>query len=108
MFRTAADALAAGIDAVAICTTTDTHVELIEAAAAAGVAIFCEKPIAFDLAEVDAALEAVGAAQIPLHVGFNRRFDPAHRAVRDAVAVRRGRRRSARCGSRAGTRSRRR
>ena len=86
VFRTAADALAAGIDAVAICTTTDTHVELIGAAAAAGVAIFCEKPIAFDLAEVDTALEAVGAAQVPLHVGFNRRFDPAHRAVRDAVA----------------------
>ena len=86
VFRTAADTLAAGIDAVAICTTTDTHVELIEAAAAAGVAIFCEKPIALDLAEVDAALEAVGAAQVPLHVGFNRRFDPAHRAVRDAVA----------------------
>ena len=86
VFRTAADTLAAGIDAVAICTTTDTHVELIEAAAAAGVAIFCEKPIALDLAEVDAALEAVGAAQVPLHVGFNRRFDPAHRGVRDAVA----------------------
>ena len=86
VFRTAADALGAGIDTVAICTTTDTHVELIGAAAKLGVAVFCEKPIALDLAEVDIALEAVNVARIPLHVGFNRRFDPAHRAVHDAVA----------------------
>ena len=52
----AADVLAAGVDAVAICTSTDTHVELITAAAAAGVAIFCEKPVSLDLAAVDVAL----------------------------------------------------
>ena len=80
------DVFAAGVDAVAVCASTDTHVELITAAASAGVAVFCEKPIALDLARVDAALDAVDAAGVLLHVGFNRRFDPAHRSVRDAVA----------------------
>jgi myo-inositol 2-dehydrogenase / D-chiro-inositol 1-dehydrogenase len=73
------------IDAIAICTSTDTHVEFIHAAAKAGKAIFCEKPVSMDLALVDAALAAVAAAGVPMHIGFNRRFDPAHRSVRDAV-----------------------
>ncbi len=74
------------VDAVAICTSTDTHVELIHAAAKAGKPIFCEKPVSMDLALVDGALAAVAAAGVPMHIGFNRRFDPAHRSVRDAVA----------------------
>ncbi len=74
------------LDAVAICTSTDTHVELLVAAAASGKAIFCEKPLSLDLAEVDRALAAVEAAGARLQIGFNRRFDPAHRFVRDAVA----------------------
>lgn len=73
------------VDAVAICSGTDTHVGLIVAAAEAGKAIFCEKPIALDLAEVDRALAAVEEAGVPLHIGFNRRFDPGHRSVREAV-----------------------
>lgn len=73
------------IDAVAICSPTDTHVDYIVAAAVAGKAIFCEKPVSLDLAEVDRALEAVRAHSSFLMVGFNRRFDPAHRIVRDAV-----------------------
>jgi myo-inositol 2-dehydrogenase / D-chiro-inositol 1-dehydrogenase len=81
------DVLAApDLDAVAICTSTDTHVDLLVAAAGSGKAIFCEKPISLDLAEVDRALAAITAAGAPLQVGFNRRFDPAHRSVRDAVA----------------------
>jgi myo-inositol 2-dehydrogenase/D-chiro-inositol 1-dehydrogenase len=74
------------VDAVAICSSTDTHVPLVEAAAAAGKATFCEKPIAHDLEQVDRALTAVERAGILFMVGFNRRFDPAHRSVRDAVA----------------------
>jgi myo-inositol 2-dehydrogenase/D-chiro-inositol 1-dehydrogenase len=74
------------VDAVAICSSTDTHVALIEAAAAAGKATFCEKPISHDLAQVDAALTTVERAGVLFTVGFNRRFDPAHRSVRDAVA----------------------
>jgi myo-inositol 2-dehydrogenase/D-chiro-inositol 1-dehydrogenase len=77
----------AEVDAVAICSSTDTHVELIALAAAAGKPIFCEKPISLDLAEVDQALDAVERAGVLVMVGFNRRFDPGHRSVRDAVAT---------------------
>ena len=72
-------------DAVAICSNTDTHVDLIVAAAQAGKAIFCEKPLSLDLAELDRALAAVADAGVPFQIGFNRRFDPAHQAVHDAV-----------------------
>ena len=74
------------VDAVAICTSTDTHVDLVIAAAHAGKAIFCEKPVSLDLAEVDRALTAVEQSGIPFMIGFNRRFDPGHRSVRDCVA----------------------
>jgi myo-inositol 2-dehydrogenase / D-chiro-inositol 1-dehydrogenase len=73
------------IDAVAICSSTDTHADLIVAAARAGKAIFCEKPVSLDLAEVDRALAAVDEAGVPFQIGFNRRFDPAHAAVAAAV-----------------------
>ena len=73
------------VDAVAICTSTDTHADLIVAAAQAGKAIFCEKPVSLDLAEVDRALRAVDDAGVPFQIGFNRRFDPAHASVRAAV-----------------------
>jgi myo-inositol 2-dehydrogenase/D-chiro-inositol 1-dehydrogenase len=73
-------------DAVAICTSTDTHADLIVAAAEAGKAIFCEKPVSLDLAEMDRALGAVEDAGVPFQIGFNRRFDPAHQSVHQAVA----------------------
>lgn len=75
------------IDAVAICTSTDTHVQVMVDAARAGKAIFCEKPISLDLEQVDRGLAAVAEAGVYLQVGFNRRFDPSHAAVRDAVAT---------------------
>lgn len=74
------------IDAVVICSSTDTHATLIEEAAIAGKHIFCEKPIALDLAKIDRALAAVKKAGVKLMVGFNRRFDPSFRRVRDLVA----------------------
>ena len=74
------------VDAVAICSSTDTHVELIARAAAAGKAIFCEKPISLDIAEVDKALSAVREHGVAFMVGFNRRFDPTHAAVQEAVS----------------------
>jgi len=80
------EALAGDADAVAICSSTDTHADLIVAAARAGKAIFCEKPVSLELAEVDRALGEVEAAGVPFQIGFNRRFDPAHQAVHDAVA----------------------
>ena len=75
-----------GIEAVAICSSTPTHARYIHMAAQAGIAAFCEKPISLDLGEAAAAVEAAETAGIPLVVGFNRRLDPAHRAVRDGVA----------------------
>jgi myo-inositol 2-dehydrogenase / D-chiro-inositol 1-dehydrogenase len=74
------------VDAVAICSSTGTHVELMIEAARFGKAIFCEKPISLDLAHVDEALAIVHEAGVPIQVGFNRRFDAAHKSVRDAVA----------------------
>jgi myo-inositol 2-dehydrogenase/D-chiro-inositol 1-dehydrogenase len=74
------------VDAVAICSSTATHADLIVAAARAGRAIFCEKPLSLDLAELDRALAATAEAGVAFQIGFNRRYDPAHRSVRDAVA----------------------
>ena len=81
------DVFAGGaVDAVAICTNTDTHAELITRAATAGLPAFCEKPISLALDTVDETLAVVDDAGTLLQIGFNRRFDPAHQAVRDAVA----------------------
>lgn len=74
------------IEAVLICTSTDTHVDLIVAAAKAGKHIFCEKPIARTLAEIDCALEAVNRAGVKLQIGFNRRFDANFARIRHAIA----------------------
>lgn len=74
------------IDAVAICSSTDTHAGIIMEAAKAGKHIFCEKPIALDLEKIDAALDAVDKAGVKLQVGFNRRFDPNFRRIRSMVA----------------------
>jgi myo-inositol 2-dehydrogenase/D-chiro-inositol 1-dehydrogenase len=76
---------ASDVDAVAVCTSTDTHVDLVVRAAKAGKAIFCEKPVSLDLGQVDMALADVESAGVPFMVGFNRRFDPGHRAVHDAA-----------------------
>jgi myo-inositol 2-dehydrogenase / D-chiro-inositol 1-dehydrogenase len=73
------------VDAVLICSSTDTHAELIGEAARAGKHIFCEKPIAHDLSKIDVALEAVDRAGVKLQIGFNRRFDANFARVRRAV-----------------------
>ncbi len=73
------------VDAVAICTPSESHVDLIVRAAEAGKAVFCEKPVSLDVSEVDRALAAVDRAGVPFMVGFNRRFDPGHRSVQRAV-----------------------
>ncbi|MGB6742209.1 MAG: inositol 2-dehydrogenase [Terracidiphilus sp.] len=74
------------IDAVLICTSTDTHADLIVQAAKAGKHIFCEKPVSLSLEKIDCALAAVAAAGVKLQVGFNRRFDSNFIRVRQAVA----------------------
>lgn len=64
------------IDAVLICSSTDTHAPLIIQAARAGKHIFCEKPIDFDLNKIQEALNEVEKAGVKLQIGFQRRFDP--------------------------------
>ena len=78
-------AAAADIDAVVICTPTDTHADLIEQFVEAGKAVFCEKPIDLSLARVKQCLEVVRVRKGTLMVGFNRRFDPHFRAVRAEI-----------------------
>ena len=75
------------VDAVIIASSTDTHAELAIAAARAGKAIFCEKPIDLSLKRVDACLAAVKKARVPMFVGFNRRFDPSFSALRARIAA---------------------
>jgi len=84
--RTIAQILAASdIDAVVICTPTDTHADLIEQFTNAGKAVFCEKPIDLSLDRVKACLKVVRANKGTLMVGFNRRFDPHFMAVRAEI-----------------------
>ena len=74
-----------GVDAVAICTSSTTHQEIIEQAAAAGKHIFCEKPLDLTLERIDRAVQAVRSAGVLLQVGFQRRFDAGFQRVRRAI-----------------------
>jgi myo-inositol 2-dehydrogenase / D-chiro-inositol 1-dehydrogenase len=73
------------IDAVFICSSTDTHVPFIKQAAKQGKHIFCEKPISMDIRQTEEALEEVRRAGVQLQVGFNRRFDHNFKRIRDHV-----------------------
>lgn len=73
------------IEAILIATSTNTHAEIIIAAAQAGKHIFCEKPLALDLESINQALASVDQAGVKLQVGFNRRFDKSFRHVREIV-----------------------
>ena len=69
------------IDAVVIGTPTDTHLGLIEAAASAGKAILCEKPVDMSVERIERARRGVEAAGVPFMTAFNRRFDPHNAAL---------------------------
>jgi myo-inositol 2-dehydrogenase / D-chiro-inositol 1-dehydrogenase len=85
--KDAAEILArADVDAILICTPTDTHADLIEAGAKAGKAIFCEKPIDLSADRVRACLKVVADAGAKLMIGFNRRFDPSFAALHRRLA----------------------
>ena len=75
------------INAIAICSPTNTHAQMIQEAAAVGKHIFCEKPIDHSLKKIDAALAAVDRADVKLMIGFNRRFDANFHKVREIVAT---------------------
>lgn len=73
------------VDAVLVATTTDTHADFIEMAVAAGKPILCEKPIDLSLDRVNACAAKIAGTDVPIQLGFNRRFDPGHRSARNAV-----------------------
>ena len=74
------------VEAVVIAASSTAHAELVTAVAAAGKAVFCEKPAAMTLAEADSSLAAVEAAAVPFQVGFNRRFAADFQAAHAAIA----------------------
>ena len=78
---------AADIDAVLICSPTDTHADYIEAATRAGKAVFCEKPVDLASARIRTCLESVKKAGKPLMIGFNRRFDPNFAEVKRRISA---------------------
>jgi myo-inositol 2-dehydrogenase/D-chiro-inositol 1-dehydrogenase len=73
------------VDAVLVCSSTNTHSTITIDAANAGKHVFCEKPVDLTIAKVDEAVAAVKKAGVKLQVGFNRRFDPDFRQIRDLV-----------------------
>jgi myo-inositol 2-dehydrogenase/D-chiro-inositol 1-dehydrogenase len=74
------------VDAVAICSPTDTHASLIVEAAEAGKPTFCEKPVALDLKSTAEVVKRVNKSGTPVQIGFQRRFDPGYQAAREAVS----------------------
>ncbi|MDQ3809380.1 MAG: Gfo/Idh/MocA family oxidoreductase [Chloroflexota bacterium] len=74
------------VEAVVVATPARFHADAIVAAAQAGKAVFCEKPISHELAEADRAIEAAHAAGVPLQIGFQRRFDRSFRRAHEIVA----------------------
>jgi myo-inositol 2-dehydrogenase/D-chiro-inositol 1-dehydrogenase len=73
------------VDAVLVATVTETHADYIEKAVAAGKPVLCEKPIDLSLDRVNRCADAIRSKDVPVQIGFNRRFDPGHRAAWSAV-----------------------
>lgn len=73
------------LDAVVICSPTDTHADYVVQAAKAGKQIFCEKPLDLSLSRVQEVLEIVEKAGVNLMLGFNRRFDPEFKKIKQLV-----------------------
>ncbi|MCP3860043.1 MAG: Gfo/Idh/MocA family oxidoreductase, partial [Phycisphaeraceae bacterium] len=78
-----AQSMLGSIDAMVVAAATNVHAEMMLLAADAGIPIFCEKPITLDLESTDEAIAVVQTAEVPLQVGFQRRFDAGYRAARD-------------------------
>ena len=82
---TVEEALAGGPDGVVVASATADHLEQLEACARSGAAVLCEKPIALSVAETREAVETLREAGATVQIGFQRRFDPAIRAAREAA-----------------------
>ena len=80
------DMIASGLDAVVIATPTPAHAPMIRLVAEAGLPAFCEKPVALDLATIDALIDDVERAGTLVQIGFQRRFDAGYMAARAAIA----------------------
>ncbi len=76
-----------GVDAVFVASSTDTHVDLITRGVKAGKAVLCEKPIDLDIARVEACWAEIGSLDPLVMIGFNRRFDPSFKALRDRLVA---------------------
>lgn len=81
-----AELLSADVSGVVVASASSTHPELVEAASEAGLAIFCEKPVAVDVPSTRRVLQHVTRTGVPVQVGFQRRFDPGYIACRQALA----------------------
>ncbi|MFE9612446.1 Gfo/Idh/MocA family oxidoreductase [Streptomyces sp. NPDC006012] len=77
--------LAAGVDGLVVAAATDAHPDLIRAGVEAGVPVFCEKPVARTMTEGVAVLKSVAGSDVPVQIGYNRRFDAGFVAARAAV-----------------------
>jgi myo-inositol 2-dehydrogenase/D-chiro-inositol 1-dehydrogenase len=86
VFASAEDAISSkDVDAILIATSTPTHADLLEKTVAAGKPVLCEKPIDLSLNRVNRCARTIGNTNVPIMLGFVRRFDAGHRAVRDMV-----------------------
>ncbi len=79
------DLFTAGIDGLVIAAATDAHADLIVAGVGAGIPVFCEKPAAPDAAGTSAVIAKVSGSNVPVYIGFQRRFDAGFTAARDAI-----------------------
>lgn len=77
--------LDSGVDGLVITSPTPTHAPLLRAGVAAGIPTFCEKPLAGDISETIELVRELQDGSVPIHVGFQRRFDTGYRRMRDAV-----------------------
>ncbi len=73
------------IDAVLIASPTDTHIEFIEKSVATNKPVYCEKPIDLDILKVNECAKRLKANKVPIHLGFNRRFDPGHVEAKEVL-----------------------
>jgi myo-inositol 2-dehydrogenase / D-chiro-inositol 1-dehydrogenase len=78
--------LRAGIDGFVVATATPGHAPLLRAGVAAGIPTFCEKPVAATLEETIDLAQLAASTDVPVHIGFQRRFDPGYQRARGVVA----------------------
>lgn len=80
-----AESMVGDLDAMVIAAATDVHAPMMLLAAAAGLPVFCEKPIAGDLPATDEVVQRIEASGVPAQIGFQRRFDAGYRAAKELV-----------------------